>query len=225
MSKGAHAITATYSGDANDAGSTSATLMQYIGYLPVSSATVVTSSQLHSFPGQPVTLTATVGPIDPAYGAVPNGELVTFYDGKTMLGSVPLASGKASYIASSLTVRLHYIKATYAGDPLLKPSQGTVTQVVEKYLTTTTLSSTPNPSPYGQAVTFTASVASTGPTPTGEVRFLDGTTAIGSATLSGGTAALTKFKLVVGTHTITAQYLGDGASAKSTSTALKQEVQ
>ena len=76
-----------------------------------------------------------------------------------------------------------------------------------------------------QAVTFTATVTSAGPTPTGQVRFKDGTTAIGTATLNGGVAKLTKAKLAVGAHPITVEYLGDAASAKSTSSVLNQVVQ
>src|ERR1700732_5142024 len=128
----------------------------------------------------------------------------------TALASVTLSSGTARYITSSLSAKTHTIKATYAGDPTFKPSTGFVTQVVNKYTTTTTLTSSPNPSHSGQAVTFTAKVTSPGPgAPTGKVKFLDGTLAIGSATLSGGVAKLTKSTLTVGTHPITAQYLGD----------------
>jgi hypothetical protein len=57
------------------------------------------------------------------------------------------------------------------------------------------------------------------------VKFLDGTLGIGSATLSGGVAKLTKSNLAVGTHPITAQYLGDAVSAKSTSSVVNQVVQ
>jgi Bacterial Ig-like domain (group 3) len=87
------------------------------------------------------------------------------------------------------------------------------------------LTSNPNPSAQGQAVTFTASVTSGGPTPTGTVKFLDGTKSLGSATLSGGIANLTKSTLAVGTHSITVQYAGDAASDKSTSPIVNQVVQ
>ena len=93
------------------------------------------------------------------------------------------------------------------------------------FVTATALSSSLNPSNYGQAVTFTAKVSSAGPPPTGKVEFLDGTTRIGTVALSGGVATLTKSKLAVGTHLLTAQYLGDAANAKSTSPVLNQVVQ
>jgi hypothetical protein len=82
------------------------------------------------------------------------------------------------------------------------------------------LASSQNPSNAGQAVTFTATVTSSGPeTPSGKVESEHGTKAIGSATLSAGVAALTTSKLAVGTHPITAEYMGDAASAESTSSA------
>jgi len=215
-------ITAVYSGDLQNAGSTSASFTEYI---QGTSRTGLITTGSPSFVGQPVTFTATVSSTDPVVGKIPDGEVVTFYDGSTMLNSVALAGGVAHYTTSSLTAKTHYIKATYAGDSLFKPSHGTVTQVVEKYSTTTTLSSTRNPSAYGQAVTFTATVASAGPEPTGKITFKDGATTIGTAGLSGGVAILTKSKLAVGTHPITAQYLGDAASAKGTSPVLNQVVQ
>ncbi len=92
-------------------------------------------------------------------------------------------------------------------------------------VTATALGSSLNPSRHGQSVTFTATVSSPGPAPTGKVKFLDGTTSIGSGTLSGGVATLTKSKLAVGTHPITSQYQGDAAHAKSTSPVLNQVVQ
>jgi hypothetical protein len=169
-----------------------------------------------------VTFTATV---TWTYGTVPDGETVTFFDGTTTIGTGTTTSGVAKLTTSSLTVATHTIKATYPGDSEFKPSSGTVKQVLDKYPTTTTLTSSLNPSQFGQAVTFTAQVTSTGPAPTGAVKFLDGTTGIGQATPSGGVAKLTKSKLAVGTHSITAHYSGDANSAPSTSPVLNQVVQ
>jgi hypothetical protein len=111
---------------------------------------------------------------------------------------------------------------TGAGNFALSVS-GAVTQLVAP--TTTTLTSNPNPSQFGQSVTFTAHITGTGGAPTGKVRFLDGTTGIGMAALTGGDATLSRSKLAVGTHSITAQYQGDTANAKSTSNAVNQLVQ
>jgi hypothetical protein len=217
---GAHAITAVYSGDGNNVSSTSGVLMEYVAIY--ASKTVVTTSGSPSHVGQPVTFTATV---TSEHGAVPDGELVTFYDGKTEIGTGATASGVATFTTSSLSAKTHTIKATYAGDDRFEPSAGSVKQVVDKIPTMTALSSSPNPSAHRQAVTFTATVTSAGPAPTGKVKFMDGTKSLGSRTLSSGVATLTNSTLAVGTHPITAQYLGDAANASSTSSELDQVVQ
>jgi hypothetical protein len=72
---------------------------------------------------------------------------------------------------------------------------------------------------------FTFSVAVTGGTPTGQVQLFDGTTMIGTAaTVSGGTAVPTAPALTVGTHAISAQYLGDTTTKPSTSGTLNLTV-
>jgi hypothetical protein len=217
---GIHAISAVYSGNANNVASTSATLTEYVAAF--SSKTAVITSGSPSYAGLPVTFTATV---TSAKGIIPDGEVVTFYDGTATMASATMAGGRASYTTSTLSVKTHSIKATYAGDTSFLPSTGGVTQIIVKYPTTTALISLPNPSTYRQPVTFTAKVTSSGPTATGKVWFKDGTTGIGTVTLCGGVATLTKSTLAIGTHPITAQYLGDGASAKSTSSILSQVVQ
>jgi hypothetical protein len=90
--------------------------------------------------------------------------------------------------------------STYGStDVLLGNGDGTFQgQVVTNhYETSTTLTSTPNPSTVGQPVIFTATVASAGPNlPTGKVKFLDGTTGIGSATFSSGVPRLMTTQLL-----------------------------
>lgn len=189
---------------------------------PQFTQTSLSSSRSPSLVGQPVTFTATVSA---KYPTIPDGDLVTFSDVNVILSSVPLAGGTASYTTSSLSAKSHIIKASYAGNSNFEPSTKTVTQEVDKYATTTALTSSSNPSAYGQLVTFTATVASTGgSTPTGRVTFMDGTTTIGSAAVSGGVATFKKPKLAVGSHSITAAYDGDTVSAKSTSSAVIQVV-
>lgn len=96
--------------------------------------------------------------------------------------------------------------------------------------TTTALLSAPNPSQFGQTVTFTATVTPLSGfykgTPTGTVSFLKGATNLGSSTLNGsGTATFTISTLAVGTSSITASYGGSTTFAASSSPALKQVVQ
>jgi hypothetical protein len=92
--------------------------------------------------------------------------------------------------------------------------------------TTTLITSSTNPSPSGQSVTFTATISPAAPSagaPTGVVQFqIDGldfgnpvsvSTAEGITTASFGTSTL-----AVGTHPITACYEGDGSFAASSGT-------
>jgi hypothetical protein len=91
---------------------------------------------------------------------------------------------------------------------------------------TTTLSSSLNPSTYGQPVTFTAVVTSSaGPPPDGEtVTFMQGETVLGTGTLSDGSASFTTSTLTDRADAITAVYGGDADFDASTSEAVKQVV-
>jgi len=152
---------------------------------------------------------------------------VTFYDGNASIATLALANNQASYSTSYAQKGTHSISAVYPG--VLNLAAGStsnvVEEVVQQYPTTTTLSSSLNPSQYGQKVTFTAQVTSSGPTPTGKLLFRDGHKVIGRVTLSGGVAQVTREKLAVGTHPITAEYFGDANNAPSTSPQLYQVVQ
>jgi Bacterial Ig-like domain (group 3)/FG-GAP-like repeat/Abnormal spindle-like microcephaly-assoc'd, ASPM-SPD-2-Hydin len=110
-------------------------------------------------------------------------------------------------------------------------ANGTVGVLINTSLTatTTTLASSPNPSNFGQAVTFTATVTAQPGfdkgTPTGTVSFYDGTTNIGNSNLNSGVATLTTSTLSVGRHSMAATYNGDTNFAPSTSPVQYQVVQ
>jgi len=88
----------------------------------------------------------------------------------------------------------------------------------------TSLTSSLNPSTFGVAVTFTATVNSTGGTPTGTVTFKDGVNTLGTGTLSSGKAIFQTSTLAAGAHSITAAYGGTTSFASSTSAVLTQTV-
>ncbi len=87
------------------------------------------------------------------------------------------------------------------------------------------LSSSQNPSTAGQSVTFTAAVSPQfSGTPSGTVIFQEGTTTLGTGTLSGGVVIYTTSSLAAGTHNITATYQGDSNFLSSISPAVTQAV-
>nr|MBA3913964.1 VCBS repeat-containing protein [Terriglobales bacterium] len=73
------------------------------------------SSQNPSSFGQPVSFTTSVFASYQQSGLLPTGS-VRFRDGGTLLATVPLIDGSASYTTSTLSVGSHSIKAEYAGD-------------------------------------------------------------------------------------------------------------
>jgi hypothetical protein len=101
-----------------------------------------------------------------------------------------------------------------------------VAKIDMRGVTTTTISSSPNPSVYGQAVTFTATVTSyVGAPSDGEtVTFIKGTKVLGTGTLSGGSTSFTISTLLAGTNLIKAVYGGDSNLLGSTSKPVQQVV-
>jgi len=91
---------------------------------------------------------------------------------------------------------------------------------------TTTMSSSANPSAFGQLVTLTAQVTAETPnTLTGSVTFYEGENVLGTADLVDGTATMTTATLSVGEHEIIAVYGGDENAEPSASEPLTQTVQ
>jgi hypothetical protein len=208
LTVGNHIITAAYSGDTNFASSTGQ-VNQTVNQ--ASTATLTTSSASTSTFGQIVTLTAAVSVNLPGAG-IPTGT-VTFLDGATVLVNGQLdATGRATFNTSTLSAGNHTIKVSYWGDTSFAASSARFAQTVIQLANTTVTTKTNSfdPSVFGQAVTFFASVqAGTSPVVSGMMTFLDGTFILGGSLLdSNGRACLTTSTLAVGSHAITASYAG-----------------
>jgi hypothetical protein len=167
---------------------------------------------------QPVTYATVVS----ASPITPTGS-VTFKQGSTILGTVPLDYGQAIFTTTFTKAGSFSIVASYSGDENYpaKNSQA-VKQVVNKYTSNTGVASSLNPSAYGQAVNLTSVVTSEAPT--GTVTFKNWASSLGTVPLVDGVALLTKTNLPAGTLPITATYNGDTLDSKSTSPALIQVV-
>lgn len=105
---------------------------QAVNETPWSTVTLSSSAAPVPF-GQPVTFSATIasypGAIDYGAGSPPPTGTVTFYDGATPLGSVPLAT-PASLTTARLRAGTHTIFAVYSGDTLYPGSYAILTQAV-----------------------------------------------------------------------------------------------
>ena len=141
-----------------------------------------------------------------------------------------MVAGQATFTTSSLAAGSQTITVIYGGDASHTGSTSpALTQTVEKQTTATTISSAPNPSRGGQAVTFTAIVVVTSSdraTPTGAVSFYEGETPLGTGDLdSKGIATFSTSSLTNGEDNIKAVYSGSAAFAESTSAAITHVVQ
>jgi hypothetical protein len=190
--------------------------------------TAVASAPNPSTPGQAVTFTATVS-VAPAVAPGPPTGSVTFTDGTKTLGSGTVgADGRATFTTSTLALGAHQVKAAYKGAPNFGTSTSpAITHRVSLPTRTNTLASSVNPSKNGQPVTFTDTLAISGPASTrsGTVTFSDGTRSLATRPVdSSGKATFSTSGLAVGAHSIKAAYSGDTTFPAGSSNAVSQQV-
>ena len=228
LAVGTHTLSAVYGGDTNFLGSTSATISKTVA--AVTSTTQLTASANPVTAGTTVTFTAKVSEYTTGtkLATLPTGT-VTFSDGSTVLGTIPLdATGTAQCSTSFTVAGSHTIVASYSGDSIYGPSSTTLAEMVQA-TTAMQLISSANPSVYSQPVTFTAAVTTADPVLTsggtpasatvgGTVTFtVDQGTPV-SVTLSGGKATFTTYSLGLGTHSVVAAYAGTSLFTASQAT-------
>jgi hypothetical protein len=100
-----------------------------------------------------------------------------------------------------------------------------VTLVVNKATPASTLVSSSGVAFVSGSVTFTATLAASAGSPSGTVRFMDGTTQLGTGTIGAGAAAYTTSSLAAGTHIITAVYSGDNNFNAVTSASISEIIE
>jgi hypothetical protein len=232
---GSYTITANFAGS-QDYAASSGPLTEIVSPA-LTVTTVVSSTDGPAGPGfsvfgQAVQFTATVVSLAPGAG-VPTGSIDFLTDGND-LGAVALSGGQATSVPiSTLSTTIHHvITAKYINsDGNYTGSTGTEGQFVLPDPTTTVISSAPNPSVFGQAVTFSATVNANAPgagTPTGAVQFAINGVSYGPSVnlVNGAATAPSDSALVPGMYTISATYFnsdgnyaGSGAGGSSVNSA------
>ncbi len=214
---GTYPIQAVYVSTSNTQGGT-ATLTQVVGN---ATALALTSSINPSLVGQSTNLTATITS-NPVFGAITGS--VQFFDGATSLGTVNVTGPTATLPVSFTTAGTHTLKAVFTSTNV-NITNATSAPYAQQVLNVATLglTSSVNPSLPGQSTTLTATLTALG-TPTGTVKFYDGATLIGTATLSANSASVSVSFTATGNHILTAVYSGDTLTQSITSAPLTQVV-
>lgn len=214
LAVGTHPVQALYSGSAAYAASASAVANQTI--VKAAAALALATTPNPSVYQQIVTVTATISPAS-ATGSV------QFFDNGSLLATIGLTGGSATFTPSSLAVGSHSLTATYKGDAnFLAASGPALTQTVSQAATSTVLTTDLNPAARLHSVTFTATVASSAAT--GQVHFLWGSSVLATVNLINGVATYSTSSLRVGSNSITATYLGDTKFLTSTSAVLVETI-
>jgi hypothetical protein len=159
-----------------------------------------------------VNLSATL--VDPRDGSAVAGRQITFTLGAQSCTATTDQAGLARcLLVLQQRPGAYTVTASFAGDSVFAPATVSAPFTIDKGRTTTTLTSSANPSDFGQDVTFTATVTAVNRgavAPGGSVGFRRSIIGLGTRSLDpGGRAVLTVPVLQVGRNDITAAYGGD----------------
>ena len=207
LTAGTHTLTATFTPtDATD----------YSTPQPVTSSITVTQA----------TLTVTANSATRLYGT-PNpaftGRVTGTMNGESFTANYTTTATQSSNVGTYTIVPS--VNGPTLGNYTVQSTDGTLT--ISQTASTTSLSASSSSLTPGQSLTLTTQVASaTTGTPTGTVSFYDGTTLLGTSTLSSRAASYTTSTLAPGVnHEFTASYEGDrNFSASSSSSAVSVPV-
>jgi Bacterial Ig-like domain (group 3)/FG-GAP-like repeat len=224
-----HTVEASYPGDNEYLGSTSATTS--LSALPVPTTLGLASNLSAVTVGGQVTLTATIFP-DSLQDHSPSNP-VTFYMNGNSIGTATPSNGVAALTYRLSVVQTDSFTATYGGDSNFVGSSTTsaVSVTVQKAATTLTLqvcnysggnwicpATTSN---YGGEMTVTATLSPSSVTGGGSsdgetVTLYNNGTSYGTATLSGGSVTFNLDQIPAGNYSFTASYGGDPIFLAST---------
>jgi hypothetical protein len=132
LGAGTCTVRADQAGNTSYAAATPITLDIVLG--AASSTTTLASSLNPSMQHASVTFTVNVGTGAPVVQGAGSVQVATgtvgFTDGATLLGTINLVDGAATFTTSFATVGIHPITANYSGDAVTAPSSATINQTV-----------------------------------------------------------------------------------------------
>ncbi len=134
--------------------------------------------------------------------------------------SIAAVQNGVATLNEAFSAGTYQLSAAYNGDDVFASSAGSLFEVVNSPAhskTTTTISSSANPSTYGQPVTFTVTVSTTSGIATGEITFNIGSINAVVKLSNTEEAAFTTSALPEGSVIVSAIYSGDATHAGSTS--------
>jgi hypothetical protein len=209
LGAGSHPLTAVYSGNSSNSGSTSAVYTQAVQKADITVS--ISSSANPSVQGQTISVSAVLS------NSTATGTF-QFLDGAAVIGTAQVTNGAGGISASTLSSGNRSLTAAYSGDANFNAATSAALIQVVKATSTTTLSADNTSVTWGQTTQLMASVSPS--SATGTMQFLDGATVLGSSAVNGGAATLPFSTLAVGGHSITAAYSGDANVTASASAAV-----
>eukprot|EP00456_Euglypha_rotunda_P031026 TRINITY_DN2418_c0_g2_i2.p1 TRINITY_DN2418_c0_g2~~TRINITY_DN2418_c0_g2_i2.p1 ORF type:complete len:870 (+),score=123.75 TRINITY_DN2418_c0_g2_i2:229-2610(+) len=208
LSVGNHVISAVYEEQGNFQSSTAAISVDVAAWTTTTALTFSPSSPSST---DSVTFTATVT----SSKGTPSGD-VQFKQGSTVLSTSTLDNGVATFQTSSLSLGSNTIVALYVGSTSFQSSSKDVVVSI-KATTSIVLAFSPSSPTTQTPITLTSTISTGSGTPSGNVEFKEGTTVLATSAVTGSGIASTTATLGVGSHSISAKYLGDGTHFESTS--------
>ena len=199
LSLGSHSLSVTYPGDTAFSSCTSSAFSESIGKTTPTITWATPSSIAYGTALSATQLNASSGGVAGSFVYTP------------ALGAVlNVGTGQTLSVTFTPTDTADYNTAT-------QTTSITVTQAASFLL----LATSSTPANYGATVTFTATLPSAA---TGTVTFKDGSTTLGTGGISSASATFPTALLSVGSHSITAVWVGDTNYSGSTSSALSQAI-
>ena len=160
------------------------------------------------------------------------GGTIGFLDNNALLGTVPVTGGIARLVISPpLLPGTHPLRLVYSGgqcaETIVTPPTDFVVPATTGDSALVTLTVNPNPAAGGTTLAYTLNLSILGaaaPWLSGQVQFYDNGVSVGTQLLMGGTTTFYGAPTTVGTHVISARFLGAGCVPASWSNSVSLSV-